>query len=230
MPQNTIPKTQEALIQAWYKERNVFHYNQKAWIVGKIAEEFQYSHRSYSRSYYRTRVEVKRKSNVVDYIPVMMGEESIKNIIGNASGKYVSVEGIYCSHNKNGKDGKRHTDIYMVADKVEIYDKEEDVGEKININEAYIEAYICKVPIYRTTPSGRKVAEMIIAINGRRTSYIPCIAWEKEINTVQSLKIGSFVRIKARMQSRNYKKMVDNDNIEVKTTYELSIMGIDKIS
>ncbi len=158
----------------------------------------------------------KRTSGNVDLLPVIVEEKQTE---GLKIGKYVYVEGRYSSLNKH-ENGKNHLILEIKAEQIGLEDYENDENKLI------LEGYLCKPPVYRRTPSGKEICDLMIACNEydlRRTDYIPCIAWWKEVIEAADFKVGDFVKIIGRIQSRVYQKKLSGDEVELRTAYEVSI-------
>src|SRR5690606_22495334 len=106
-------------------------------------------------------------------------------------------------------------DIILLIDEDEI----KEMLEKPN--EIFLDGYICKPPIYRTTPLGREITDLLIAVNRayNKSDYIPCIAWGRNARFCEKLLIGDHIKIWGRIQSRKYQKRYGNDKIETKVAY-----------
>ena len=136
-------------------------------------------------------------------------------------GKEIGIFGQFRSYNKLG-DGKSKLMLTVFAKELI------DPSEVSEINQICLTGYICKEPIYRTTPFGREICDCLIAVNRayNKSDYIPCIAWGRNARYVKNLDIGAKVTLTGRIQSREYQKKHDENNIETKTAYEVSISSI----
>ena len=160
----------------------------------------------------------KRTSGNVDLLPVIVEEKQTE---GLKIGKYVYVEGRYSSFNKH-ENSKNHLILEIKAETVWCG---VGGGSADDENKLILEGYLCKPPVYRRTPSGKEICDLMIACNDdlRRTDYIPCIAWWKEAIEAADFKVGDFVKIIGRIQSRVYHKKLSGDEVELRTAYEVSI-------
>lgn len=159
---------------------------------------------------------IKRTSGKVDLLPVIVEEKQTEVL---KIGKYVYVEGRYSSFNKH-ENGKNHLILEIKAEQIGLEDYENDENKLI------LEGYLCKPPVYRKTPKGKEVCDLMIACNEydlRRTDYIPCVAWWKEAREAANFKVGDYVSIIGRIQSRIYQKKLSGDEVELRTAYEVSI-------
>lgn len=162
---------------------------------------------------------IKRTSGKVDLLPVIVEEKQTE---GLKIGKYVYVEGRYSSFNKH-ENGKNHLILEIKAETIWCGNGD---GSADDENKLILEGYLCKSPVYRKTPKGKEVCDLMIACNEydlRRTDYIPCLAWLNEAREAADFKVGDFVKITGRIQSRIYNKKLSGDEVELRTAYEVSI-------
>lgn len=165
-------------------------------------------------------VGMKRTSGNVDLLPVVIPERMAENW---KIGEHIYIEGKYTSYNKK-ENGKSHLILEVKAETLLGGD-----GSTDDENKLILEGYLCKPPVYRRTPSGKEICDLMIACNEydlRRTDYIPCIAWQKEAIEAADFKVGDFVKIIGRIQSRVYQKKLSGDEVELRTAYEVSIERI----
>lgn len=185
-------------------------------------ESVDYSHQSGGKMYYKTYIDTKRRSGTVDRVPVTISEDRMNNAV--RQGAYVEIAGVFASRNRPDEKiaGKTHLDLFVNAKVVE------EVPEADDLNKIVVEGTICKPTINRVTPTGRKVADMFIAVNRNKSSYyFPCILWGKGAETAKKLEIGEKIKLIGRIQSRKYsKKISENESIE-KEAYEISSSYID---
>lgn len=169
------------------------------------------------KKFKRIYIEVKRTSGAVDLLPVIV-REGLSDAF--PIGEHVYIEGRYISSNKH-ENGKNHL-ILEIKEGIISYGNEQERDE----NKIILEGYLCKPPVYRRTPSGKEICDLMIACDEydlRRTDYIPCIAWWKEAREAADFKVGDFVKIIGRIQSRIYHKKLSGDEVELRTAYEVSI-------
>ena len=174
--------------------------------------------------FYIFKTEVKRLSENEDILPVTVSERLI-DINSLKRGMTVNVMGQMRSYNHYSS--KKNKLILTT------FAKEIEIGEDIlaNPNEIFLNGFICKTPVYRTTPFGREITDLLIAVNRSygKSDYIPCIAWGRNAKFAGGLEVGNNIEIWGRVQSRNYQKKLENDEIEERTAYEVSISKIDLI-
>ena len=196
--------------------------NNTVYAWGEMEGNFVYSHTLYGRKFYRARLIVTRFSGTNDFIPIMVSEKLI-DTDHDYSGDYVSVEGEMRSRNRHDY-GKNHLDLYLLAKEIEI----EDFLCSENI--IYLDGYLCKKPVYRVTPLGREISEIILAVNrDYGASYIPCICWFGNAREIVNFDVGTRIKLYGRVQSRSYQKKVSDTKIEIRTTYEVSVSEMEVV-
>ena len=169
------------------------------------------------KKFKRIYIEVKRTSGAVDLLPVIV-REGLSDTF--PIGGHVYIEGRYISSNKH-ENGKSHL-ILEIKEGIISYGNEQERDE----NKIILEGYLCKPPIYCKTPIGKEICDLMITFNEydlRRTDYIPCIAWLNEAREAADFKVGDFVKIIGKIQSRIYHKNLSGDGVELRTAYEVSI-------
>lgn len=196
--------------------------NNKVIISGEIVSEPKFSHEVFGESFYVFYLETKRNSGVEDTIPVMLSERlcPIKNI---EVGEKIEVSGQYRSYNKR-KDNKSTLVLTVFAH--EITKETSGIDNLIEID-----GFICKPPIYRKTPLGREITDLLIAVNRPygKSDYIPCIAWGRNALYVSDFELGTHIKCAGRIQSREYSKKIDEDMSEIRIAYEVSIGRLEVI-
>ena len=215
-------------------EGKIFGDNNKVWISGIIEEEFQYDHEVWWEKFYRTRVIVARQSGNLDYVPIIVSDLLMGRLIkASNKGKYAEVAGQFRSHNYRDENGKWHLNLYLFVKAINIYESEEEFEDAVNANLIYLEGYICKQPTYRTTPFGREITDLMLAIprTEKKSDYIPCIAWGRNAQYASYLEVGNKIKLYGRVQSREYLKRVspDSEEGETRIAYEISIMRMIKV-
>ena len=201
-------------------------------LVGEITSEKKFSHEIYGESFYVFNLEVPRLSNVTDIIPITISERLITNF-DLSIGKKILVEGQFRSYNTYENEKSRLV-LTVFAKEVREYNEEaekEDNQEKVS-NEVVLSGYICKKPIYRQTPFGREIADLLLAVNRayNKSDYIPCIAWGRNARFCQDMPTGTEVKVIGRIQSRQYEKKYEDGTSEIKTAYEVSIGSLEVIN
>lgn len=197
--------------------------NCKVKLKGVMESEFEFSHSVYGEKFYTGKISVKRSSGEFDSIPVVVSNNIVENINEIKIGTSVSILGELRTYNLRNEN-KRLLKVFAFAQELNFLD------EPCFLNEVYIDGYVCKTPIYRKTPLGREITDLVIAVNRpyKKSDYIPCICWGRNAIYSARLEIGNRIVAIGRMQSRKYKKIIGEDTVE-KETYELSISSISKV-
>lgn len=191
--------------------------NNRVFIKGEIVSEARYSHEVYGEGFYETDVLVKRLSGQADVLPVTVSERLIEAHHLSLGSKICAV-GQFRSYNKL-IDGK--SKLMLTVFVRELVD-----GETAqNPNNIVLSGYICKQPVYRTTPFNREIADVLVAVNRayNKSDYIPCIAWGRNARFVRNLGVGDKVALSGRIQSREYNKKISETESKTMTAYEVSI-------
>ena len=193
-------------------------------LVGKIVSEKTYSHEIYGEKFYIFNLEVVRLSSTTDIIPITISERLLTEL-EVVVGKEVKVEGQFRSYNSYENERNRLI-LTVFAKEIEEIVREESEESKDEItNEVTVVGYICKKPIYRQTPFGREIADVLLAVNRayNKSDYIPCIAWGRNARFCQNMEVGTEVKVVGRVQSRTYEKKYEDGTIENRIAYEVSI-------
>ncbi len=198
--------------------------NNQVSIVGEIISDFQYSHEVYGEGFYMVEVEVSRLSNFSDYIPLMISERLI-DTSQSYIGQKVYVTGQFRSYNRH-EELKNRLVLSVFVREIEFIEEE---TEEMKSNQILLDGYICKDPIYRKTPLGREIADLLVAVNRSygKSDYIPCICWGRNARFAARFEVGVHVQIWGRIQSREYVKRLNEDEVEKRTAYEVSVSKIE---
>ena len=204
-------------------------------LVGKVTGDKKFSHEIYGESFYVFNLEIPRLSGNSDIIPITVSERLIKeNTL--QEGKKLLVKGQFRSYNSYENEKNRLILTVFAKDILEVEDVEEDeeneMAKKDTItNEVVLIGYICKKPIYRQTPFGREISDILLAVNRayNKSDYIPCIAWGRNARFCQNLEVGSQVKIVGRVQSRTYEKKHEDGTVENRVAYEVSVGSLEVI-
>ena len=197
-------------------------------LVGKIVSEKSYSHEIYGEKFYVFNLEVVRLSSTVDIIPITISERLLTDL-DIEIGKHVTIEGQFRSYNNYENERNR---LVLTVFAKEIRETENaDEDKKEVTNEVVLVGYICKKPIYRQTPFGREIADILLAVNRayNKSDYIPSIAWGRNARFCQNLEVGTEVKISGRVQSRNYEKKLADGSTENRVAYEVSIASMEVV-
>ena len=202
-------------------------------LVGKVTSDKRFSHEIYGEKFYIFDMEVPRLSDTTDIIPVTASERILTNDLLGIGNKLI-VKGQFRSYNSYENEKNKLILTVFAKDIIPEESLEEEEKEKTKkvSNEVTLLGYICKKPIYRQTPFGREIADILLAVNRayNKSDYIPCIAWGRNARFSQNLPTGTEVKIVGRVQSRNYEKKHEDGTIENKVAYEVSIASLEVIN
>lgn len=196
----------------------------KVKVIGTVITEPIFCHETHGEKFFTFDLQVERKSDVSDKLPILISEKLLKNVtIGNS----LVINGQIRTYNKkvSDKDSKKLV-IVVFVNSVAI-NTEESNKETNNVVE--LDGFICKAPNYRTTPFGREITDLLVAVNRstfNKSDYIPTIVWGRNAVYCKDLAVGTEIKIIGRLQSRDYNKKQDNGTVVVKTAYELSVIDI----
>lgn len=192
--------------------------NNSVTVVGTVKSKPEFSHEMYGEGFYNVYLEVPRLSDISDELPVTISERLMTGVNLEIGNKLV-VMGQLRSYNKL-MEGSNKLILTIFA-----RDAKQDDEENKNPNQIYLDGFICKRPIYRTTPFGREITDMLIAVNRpyNKSDYIPCIAWGRNARYSENLNVGDRIRIWGRIQSREYQKKISDEEVITRTAYEVSI-------
>jgi len=191
--------------------------NNRVYFMGEIVSEAVFSHEVYGEGFYEFFVKVMRLSGQADVLPVTISERLIR---GNdlKPGSIIYALGQFRSYNKLENGRSRLMLTVFVRELL-------NEAQGKNPNSIVLSGYICKQPVYRTTPFNREIADMLLAVNRayNKSDYIPCIAWGRNARFVQNLKVGDRVALSGRIQSREYQKRLSETEAVTMTAYEVSV-------
>lgn len=198
--------------------------NNKLKLTGRVINDPVFYHEAYDEKFYRFDLEVLRLSQNYDNVPVLISEKILENI---KAGDCVTLEGQLRTYNKYDSE-KRKLLMFAFVREIQVITEEQMLADK-NPNELTIIGYLCKTPIYRQTPLGREISDLLVAVNRayKKSDYIPAITWGRNARFCEKLTVGTCVEITGRVQSRNYTKKTDeNSEGETKVAYEVSVSRI----
>ena len=198
--------------------------NNQVTIIGEVASQFEFSHEVFGEGFYMVEILVRRLSNSQDVIPVMISERLI-DVTQDYRGEYVEVYGQFRSYNRHDEQ-KNRLILSVFAREIAFIDEEPD-GSQTNM--IYLDGYICKLPIYRKTPLGREIADLLLAVNRPygKSDYIPCICWGRNARFASGFEVGEHVQVCGRIQSREYIKRITENETQKRIAYEVSVSKID---
>lgn len=198
------------------------HENNQVILKGKVAAEPTYSHSLYGEKFFNLMLEVPRLSGVADVLPVMASDRLL-HLMNVMVGDEIAVIGQLRSYNRL-QDGRNRLILTVFARHIAPPD---DVAD--NPNQVLLEGFVCRAPVYRTTPFGREITDLLIAVNRpyNKSDYIPVISWGRNARYAETLEVGQKVFIHGRMQSRLYQKKLADGNAENRIAYEVSVSFIE---
>ena len=204
-------------------------------LVGKVTGEKRFSHEIYGERFYVFNLEIPSLSGNSDIIPITVSERLIKEETLQ-EGHQLLVKGQFRSYNSYENNKNRLILTVFAKDIIEVEEKEEDeenemVKKDTITNEVVLVGYICKKPIYRQTPFGREISDILLAVNRayNKSDYIPCIAWGRNARFCQDIEVGAQVKIVGRVQSRQYEKKHEDGTVETRVAYEVSVGSLEVI-
>lgn len=198
--------------------------NNKVGIIGEVLSDFKFSHEVFGEGFYMIDVSVNRLSSQADVIPLMISERLV-DISQDYKGKNIEVIGQFRSYNRH--EGNRNRLVLSIfVREWQIIDDTREVGKT---NQIFLEGFICKAPIYRKTPLGREIADLLVAVNRPygKSDYIPCIAWGRNARFASNFQVGGKIKIWGRVQSRTYIKKLGETEEERRTAYEVSVSKLE---
>lgn len=194
--------------------------NNKVYLSGTIESEPVFSHELYGEGFYEFTLRVPRLSEQSDVIPITISERLLgeKNLV---KGTKISFYGQFRSFNKLVGEKSKLMLTVFVRDFL-------DEDEEANPNVTELTGYVCKQPMYRTTPFNREICDLLIAVNRAydKSDYIPCIALGRNARFVKEMAVGQKLSLSGRIQSREYTKKLPDGSSEIRVAYELSVNKI----
>ena len=199
-------------------------------LVGKVTSDKRFSHEIYGEKVYIFDLEGPRLSGNADIIPITISERLVE-AEELQIGKKITVEGQFRSYNSYQNERNKLVLTVFAKDVkfIENQDEEIQASKDFVSNEVTLNGYICKKPIYRQTPFGREIADLLLAVNRayNKSDYIPCIAWGRNARFCENIEVGTEVKIVGRVQSRSYEKKYEDGTSEMKIAYEVSISSLE---
>lgn len=199
-------------------------------LIGNIVSDKTFSHEIYGESFYLFNLEIPRLSENQDIIPITISERLIANF-DLSIGRKVVIEGQFRSYNSYENEKNKLVLTVFAKDIMEYKDEEQEEQKEKVSNEVVLTGYVCKKPIYRKTPFGREIADILLAVNRayNKSDYIPCIAWGRNARFCENMEVGTEVKIVGRVQSRTYEKKFEDGRVEQRVAYEVSIGSLEVI-
>lgn len=202
-----------------------FKKNNLITLSGKINTDYKFSHQMYGEDFYTFDMEVSRLSEALDILPVTISGRLIDEDLFEI-GKDIEITGQIRSYN-NVVNNRNHLVLTVFAKELNL-----NLDDGKNPNQVTLNGFICKPPVYRKTPFGREITDILLAVNRayNKSDYIPCIIWGRNAKFANSLEVSDNIKIDGRMQSRIYQKKLENGEIIEKVAYEISVSKIEKVS
>ena len=200
--------------------------NNQVTITGEIISEYQYSHEVFGEGFYYVEVLVNRLSDSADIIPMIISERLV-DVNTSAVGEIVKVTGQFRSYNRH-EEKKNRLVLSVFVREIEFLENDD---KNARINQISLDGFICKEPVYRKTPLGRELADLLVAVNRSygKSDYIPCICWGRNARFSAGFAVGGHVQIWGRIQSREYIKKIDEEHTQRRVAYEVSVSKIEYI-
>ena len=208
--------------------------NNNLTLVGKVTGEKRFSHEIYGERFYFFDLEIARLSGNSDIIPITVSERLITEEMLK-QGKKLLVKGQFRSYNSYDNEKNRLILTVFAKDILEVEENNEEENEIVKkdmvTNEVVLVGFICKEPIYRQTPFGREIADVLLAVNRayNKSDYIPTIAWGRNARFCENLEVGTKVKLVGRVQSRMYEKKHEDGTVENRVAYEVSIGSLEVV-
>ena len=198
--------------------------NNQVTIMGEVVSEFQFSHEVFGEGFYMLEVLVRRLSNSEDRIPLMISERLI-DVNQDYRGEHIYVTGQFRSYNRH-EEQKNRLVLSVFVREIAFVEEEMDASKT---NQILLEGYICKEPVYRKTPLGREIADLLLAVNRPygKSDYLPCICWGRNARYANNFKVGERCAVWGRIQSREYMKKLDEENVERRVSFEVSVSKLE---
>ena len=198
--------------------------NNEVRLEGVVDSAPEYSHEIYGEGFCKLCLKVPRLSDNYDSVILTISERMISDF-DLYPGRLIQVEGQFRSYNNYSDEGNK---LVLTVFVKKIYDMTEDYESP---NSIYLNGYICKPPVYRTTPFGREICDVLIAVNRQygKSDYIPCITWGRNAKFTGNLEVGTNIKLWGRIQSRDYKKKISEDEFAEKTAYEVSVTKLEVV-
>lgn len=202
--------------------------NNAVTVVGRYYGGFEFSHKVYGEGFYNFKLIVPRLSDYSDILPVTVSERLIYGTDLVNCKQNIIIQGQLRSYNKF-VDGSNRLILTIFARDLSVQEGQEEVK---NPNQIALDGYVCKNPLYRTTPFGREITDVLLAVNRAygKSDYIPCIAWGRNARFSEKLKVGDRIRIWGRIQSREYQKRTHKGEVINKVAYEVSISKMERVN
>ena len=200
--------------------------NNKVSVIGEIISGFTFSHEVFGEGFYLVNVAVSRLSEQADIIPLMISERLL-DVKEDYIGCTVEAIGQFRSYNRH-EEKKNRLVLSVFVRELEFTEEE---LENSKTNQIFLDGYICKPPVYRKTPLGREIADILLAVNRPygKSDYIPCICWGRNARYASGFEVGEHVQLLGRIQSREYMKRIGENQSEKRIAYEVSVSKLEYV-
>lgn len=198
--------------------------NNRVTVIGTIVSDFTFSHAVFGEGFYLVDLSVSRLSEQADVIPLMVSER-LMDVTRDYRGCTIEADGQFRSYNRH-EGVKNRLVLSVFVREVQFL---EEFTDYTRTNQIFLDGYICKEPIYRKTPLGREIADLLVAVNRPygKSDYIPCIAWGRNARFASGFSVGTRIQIWGRVQSREYTKKLSETECEKRTAYEVSVSKLE---
>lgn len=198
--------------------------NNRVTVIGTIVSDFTFSHAVFGEGFYLVDLSVSRLSEQADVIPLMVSER-LMDVTMDYRGCTIEADGQFRSYNRH-EGVKNRLVLSVFVREVQFL---EEFTDYTKTNQIFLDGYICKEPIYRKTPLGREIADLLVAVNRPygKSDYIPCIAWGRNARFASGFSVGTRIQIWGRVQSREYTKKLSETECEKRTAYEVSVSKLE---
>jgi len=195
-------------------------------IAGEIMGGFTFSHDVFGEGFYMMDIAVGRLSDSKDIIPVMVSDR-LMDVKQDYTGAYVVIDGQFRSYNRQEENRTRLV-LSVFAREIQIL---EELAGEVHPNYIFLDGYVCKPPIYRKTPLGREICDLLLAVNRPygKSDYIPCICWGRNARFAEGFQVGEHIQLSGRIQSREYQKKISETEFEKRTAYEVSVGKLESL-
>ncbi len=198
--------------------------NNQVTIAGEIMGGFTFSHDVFGEGFYVMDISVGRLSESNDIIPIMVSERLV-DVKKDYTGMYAVINGQFRSYNRH-EESRNRLVLSVFAREIEILEESTD---EVRPNYIFLDGFVCKPPIYRKTPLGREIADVLLAVNRPygKSDYIPCICWGRNARYAEGFQVGEHIQIWGRIQSREYQKKISENEFEKRVAYEVSVSKLE---
>ena len=198
--------------------------NNQVSIAGEVVSDFVFSHEVFGEGFYMMEVSVRRLSDSCDVIPLLISERLV-DVNQDYRGCCIRASGQFRSYNRH-EEKKNRLVLSVFVRELEFVEEE---VENAKTNQIFLDGYICKAPVYRKTPLGREIADILLAVNRPygKSDYIPCICWGRNARFASGFEVGGHTQIWGRIQSREYMKKIDEEESERRIAYEVSVSKLE---